>query len=353
VKTSVSVSQMTAAVLRGRENVCIERVEVPEIGRDEVLIRVKVATTCGTDLKVWRQGYHEKMIRPPAFFGHELSGVIAKLGPEVPQRFRVGMRVVPANSAPCNSCYYCRKDQPNLCDDLMFNNGAYAEFIRIPGRIVRENLLEIPDHVSFADASLVEPLACVLRGIDETHVRPGDTVALIGCGPLGLMFVRLLALRGANVIAVAKRPNQAELAAKLGARMTFLSEELTNPVAEVRRYAGNGRGADAVIEAVGSPATWEWAVMMVRRGGTVNLFGGCPRDSKVEIDPTALHYSEITIKSSFHHTPRFVRDALDTIARGQIRSRDFVSEEVALADLPKLFEQMKNRKGEMKVAVIP
>ncbi|MGO9640843.1 MAG: zinc-dependent alcohol dehydrogenase [Candidatus Acidiferrales bacterium] len=351
--TAVSIGQMTAAVLRGRENVCIERVEVPEIRRDEVLVRVKVATTCGTDLKVWRQGYHEKMIRPPAFFGHELSGVIEKLGPDVPERFHAGMRVVPANSAPCNACFYCRKGQANLCEDLLFNNGAYAEFIRIPGRIVRENLLEIPDHVSFADASLVEPLACVLRGIDETQVCPGDTVVLIGCGPLGLMFVRLLTLRGANVIAVAKRASQAEAAAQLGARMTLLSEELADPIAEVRRHVGRGRGADVVIEAVGSPVTWEWAVGMVRRGGTVNLFGGCPRGSKVEIDPTALHYSEITIKSSFHHTPRFVRDALDTIARGEIRARDFVSEEVPLADLPKLFEQLKNRKGEMKVAVIP
>ncbi len=128
------------------------------------------------------------MITPPAVFGHELSGEIEKLGPEVRRDSDVGMRVVPANSAPCHACFFCRKDQPNLCEDLLFNNGAYAEFIRIPGRIVRRNLLEMPDHVSFTDASLVEPLACVLRGIDETDVQPGDTVVLIGCGPHGAAF---------------------------------------------------------------------------------------------------------------------------------------------------------------------
>ena len=135
---------------------------------DEVLVRVQVALTCGTDLKVWKQGFHARMIQPPALFGHELAGVVEETGSAVNGSFRKGMRVVPANSAPCNDCFYCRKGQPNLCEDLLFNNGAYAEYIRIPGRIVRQNMLEIPDGVSFLDAAMVEPLACVLRGIHET-----------------------------------------------------------------------------------------------------------------------------------------------------------------------------------------
>jgi L-iditol 2-dehydrogenase len=177
---------MTAAVLYGREDLKVEEVAIPELADDEVLVRVKVALTCGTDLKVWKRGYHARMITPPAVFGHELAGEVAAVGSAVRGGVRIGMRVVPANSAPCNACLFCRKDRQNLCEDLLFNNGAYAEFVRIPGRIVQQNLLEIPDHVSFRDAAMAEPLACVLRGIEETHVHTGDTAVVVGCGPIGL-----------------------------------------------------------------------------------------------------------------------------------------------------------------------
>ena len=164
---------MNAAVLYGREDMKIERVDIPRVADDEVLVRVEVALTCGTDLKVWKQGFHARMIKPPALFGHELAGVIEEQGRVVNGGVHKGMRVLPANSAPCNTCFFCRKGQPNLCEDLLFNNGAYAEYIRIPGRIVRQNMLEIPEGVSFVDAAMAEPLACVLRGIHETGIRPG------------------------------------------------------------------------------------------------------------------------------------------------------------------------------------
>src|ERR1700680_694652 len=203
---------MTAAVLYGREDMKIERVDIPSVAEDEVLVRVEVALTCGTDLKVWKQGSHPRMIEPPALFGHELAGVIEVKGSAVNREVWPGMRVVPSNSAPCNVCLYCRKGRPNLCEDLLFNNGAYAEYIRIPGRIVRQNMLEIPDSISFSDAALVEPLACVLRGIHETGIHSGDTVVVIGCGPIGLKFIRILSGRGARVIALGKRPNQSRAA---------------------------------------------------------------------------------------------------------------------------------------------
>lgn len=345
--------RMTAAVLYGREDVKVEHVEVPKIGKDDVLVRVHVALTCGTDLKVWRQGFHERMIRPPALFGHELAGVIEETGSAVSGTIRKGMRVVPANSAPCETCFYCRKGQPNLCEDLLFNNGAYAEYIRIPGRIARRNMLEVPDDVSFKDAALVEPLACVLRGIHETNIRPGDTVVVIGCGPIGLGFIRMLTVRGARAIAVGKRPSQMRAAERLGAIAAFDVTALENPVSRVRQLSEGGRGADAVIEAVGRAETWQWALSMVRKGGVVQLFGGCPRGADVKIDPTALHYSEIAIKSSFHHTPRFVREALDAIVRGEVSAADFVTGEAPLSELPGIFQQMKNRNGELKTAIIP
>ena len=344
---------MSAAILYGVEDLKIETVEIPKIEEDEVLVRVKVALTCGTDLKVWKRGYHARMIQPPALFGHELAGVIEETGKRVNGGVRKGMRVFPANSAPCNVCFYCKKGQPNLCEDLLFNNGAYAEYIHIPGRIVRQNMLEIPDGVSFADAAMAEPLACVLRGIHETGIKAGDTAVVIGCGAIGLKFIRILAQRQVRVIAIGKGPSQMDIAKRLGAAAAFDVAEVENPVAAVRQLTEGARGADAVIEAVGRAQTWEWALQIVRKGGTVNLFGGCPSGTEVKIDPAALHYAEITIKSTFHHTPQFIREALDTIARGEIRACDFVTGEVNLNELPKLFQDMKNRNGELKTAVIP
>lgn len=344
---------MTAAVLYGREDLKIETVDIPHLAEDDVLVRVEVALTCGTDLKVWKQGYHARMIQPPALFGHELAGVVETKGSAVNGGVRKGMRVVPSNSAPCNVCLYCRKGQPNLCEDLLFNNGAYAEFIRIPGRIVRQNMLEIPDKVSFVDAAMAEPLACVLRGVHETGILPGDTAVVIGCGPIGLKFIKVLSSRQVRVIALGKRKSQIRAAERLGAIAAFDVTTIENPVNLVRQLSEGGRGTDAVIEAVGSAITWQWAVQMVRKGGTVNLFGGCPRGTQVNFDPAALHYSEITIKSTFHHTPRFIREALETIARGEIRSSDFITGEVPLEELPHVFEHMKHRNGELKTAVIP
>jgi len=344
---------MTAAVLYGREDVKIERVDIPALADDEVLVRVEVALTCGTDLKVWKQGFHARMINPPALFGHELAGVVEEKGNAVNGGVHKGMRVVPSNSAPCNVCLYCRKGQPNLCEDLLFNNGAYAQYIRIPGRIVRQNMLEIPDQVSFLDAAMVEPLACVLRGIHETHVQRGETAVVVGCGPIGLKFIRILSGRGVRVIAIGKRESQMRAAERLGASAVIDVSQVENPIPLVRQLSEEGRGADVVIEAVGTAQTWQWALQMVRKGGIVNLFGGCPRGTEVKIDPGALHYSEITIKSTFHHTPQFIREALATIVRGEVGARDFITGEVPLEELPGVFEHMKHRNGELKTAIIP
>ena len=344
---------MMAAVLYGREDLKIENVAIPSVGPEDLLVRVKVALTCGTDLKVWKQGYHAKMITPPALFGHELAGVVEEAGEAVRDRFPRGMRVVAANSAPCDECFFCLKDNANLCEDLVFNNGAYAEYALIPGRILRRNAMEIPAHLSYVDAALLEPLACVLRGIEETGIRPGDTAVVIGCGPIGLKFIRMMSGRGVHVIAVGKRSSQIKAAERVGASVAIDCSNTDNPVAAVRQATYRKFGADAVIEAVGSSVTWQWAMQMVRCGGTVNLFGGCPRGTKVEFESSALHYSEITIKSSFHHNPRFVREALDAISRGEISARDFVTGEIRLSELPGLFQHMKNRNGQLKVAVLP
>src|SRR5215475_4482936 len=207
---------MMAAVLYGKEHLQVEPVAVPQLGRGDILVKVKVALTCGTDVKVFRRGYHARMIVPPAVFGHELAGDVVALGDGVTD-FAEGDRVVAANSAPCEACYFCKRGLQNLCEDLLFNNGAYAEYIRIPARIVERNTYRIPAHVGYHDAALVEPLACVVRGFEETQPQEGDTMAIIGLGPIGLMFVKLAKLRGCRVIAVGRRKTQLDRAAQLGA----------------------------------------------------------------------------------------------------------------------------------------
>jgi len=344
---------MRAAVLYGKEDVRLESVAVPEIGPGELLVRVRAALTCGTDVKVFRRGYHAKMITPPALFGHELAGDVAAVGEGVTQ-FAIGDRVVAANSAPCDECFFCRRGQQNICEDLLFNNGAYAEFIRIPARIVEMNTYAIPAQLEYRDAALVEPLACALRGLDECDVRAGDTVAIMGLGPIGLMFVRLARYAfGARVIAIARRLEQVDRAMVLGAHEGILMDDPDVLAAAVRSHT-SGRGADVVIEATGQPEAWELATQLVRRGGIINFFGGCAAGAKVGLDTGLLHYSEITCKSSFHHTPANVGRALEWIADGAVTARHIVNHEQPLAELPQVLEDLaRRRNGQIKTAIIP
>jgi L-iditol 2-dehydrogenase len=344
---------MTAAVLHGKEDVQIEQVPVPIPGEGEVLIQVQVALTCGTDLKVYRRGYHAKMIVPPSLFGHEQAGVIEEVGPGV-KFFRKGMRVVALNSAPCGVCFFCSKHQENLCEDLLFNNGAYAEYIRIPRRIVERNMLQIPVEVSYQEAAMTEPLACVLRGLQETGVEPGDSVAVLGAGPIGLMFVQVAKAIGCNVIAVVKRDGQVTAARQMGADDVVQLGRVEDPIRAVRALSRENRGADVVIEAVGRPESWQWAVEMVRKGGTVNFFGGCAAGTKVEIDTNLLHYSELTLKATFHHTPATVRRAFALIAGKKVRPTEYITGEEPLSRLNEVLRhQMLHRNGDIKTAIIP
>ncbi|HYG98986.1 MAG TPA: zinc-binding dehydrogenase [Terriglobales bacterium] len=344
--------QMTAAVLYGKEDVKIEQVPIPRVADGEVLIKVHVALTCGTDLKVYQRGYHARMIVPPALFGHELAGVIEEVGAGV-KNFRKGQRVVALNSAPCGQCFYCSRHQENLCQDLLFNNGAYAEYIKVPRRIVETNMLAIPANVTYEEAAMVEPLACVLRGLHETGVEIGDTVAVMGGGPIGLMFMQVAKLTGCNVIAVVKRDSQVAFAKRLGADEIVQITQVHDPVEVVRALTPDRRGADVVIEAVGRTDAWESAIEMVRRGGTVNFFGGCASGTKVRLDTQRLHYSEITLKATFHHTPESVRKAFALIAEKKIKGTDYITGEAPLSSLNSVLRHMLNRNGDIKTAIIP
>ena len=322
---------MKAAVLYGKEDVRVEEVDERALRPGEVRIQIEASLTCGTDLKVFKRGYHAKMIVPPAVFGHELAGTLCETRDA---QWNTGERVVVANSAPCGDCFYCRNRQENLCDDLLFLNGAYAESIVVPARLVEKNLLRLQPATEFRDAALVEPLACVVQGVQDTHLRAGQRVLVIGSGPIGLMFVALAKQLGCTVTVSGRGPERLEAARRLGA----------DRVVE----AGTGNAApfpadltfDVVIEAVGKPETWEAAVRLVRKGGTVNFFGGCPSGTTVSLDTARIHYSNLTLLASFHHTPGTIRRALEFVESGLVRAGDFVDGECPLAELPSLFQSM-------------
>jgi L-iditol 2-dehydrogenase len=326
---------MKAAVLYGKEDVRVEEVTPALLKSGEVRVRIEAALTCGTDLKVFKRGYHAKMIVPPAVFGHELAGVISES--QAPE-WHVGERVAAANSAPCGECFYCRNKQQNLCDNLLFLNGAYAESIVVPPRLVQKNLLRLKPETDFRDAALVEPLACVVQGIEDTRLRAGQNVLVLGAGPIGLMFVALTKHLGCDVTVAGRRAPRLEAARRLGVTNVIDIGDGQNLVAKIREASKTQ--FDAVIEAVGRPEVWESAVQLVRKGGTVNFFGGCPSGTTVTLDTTLLHYSNLTLLASFHHTPHTIRRALEFIEAGVIHSRDFVDGESSLTDLPALLKSM-------------
>ncbi len=347
---------MLAAVLYGSEDLRMERIPVPGIGPGELLLRVGAALTCGTDLKVYRRGYHAMMLKPPVVFGHELAGVVAKVGAGV-KKFSVGDRVLPLNSAPCDACYFCRHNQQNLCEDLLFSNGAYAQYMRIPARIVEKNTLMVADGLPLDHAPMTAPLAGVVRGMEESGARAGDTMAVIGAGPIGLMFIHAAHLNGLRVIAAVKREDQIAAARRFGAAEVVRIADGVDTISAVRKLTENGRGADVVIEAVAHPATWEQAVGMVRKGGVVNFFGGPPSGTVVGLDTNRLHYGDITLKASFHLTPASARTAFAMIAGRQFNAAGFITRTAPLDELPNVFARMMTRSAEkshdIKTAIFP
>ena len=277
------------------------------------------------------------MIVPPAVFGHEMAGTIAEVAADV-KGWGVGERVVVANSAPCGSCFYCRQQQENLCDNLLFLNGAYAESIVIPARLVERNLLRLQPGTSFCDAALTEPLACVVQGVRDCKLHESQRVVVIGSGPIGLMFTALARHIGCEVTVAGRGEQRLERARRLGASSAIEIPREADLAVALR--AQTNAVFDVVVEAVGQPATWEAAVKLVRKGGIVNLFGGCATGTTVTFDTALLHYSNLTVLASFHHTPGTIRQALSYIEKGLIKASDFVDGECALDDLPALFTSM-------------
>jgi L-iditol 2-dehydrogenase len=314
-----------ALIFHGPGDLRLEDVSRPEPREeDDVVVQVEVALTDGTDLKAFRRG-HPVLLGPlPSPFGHEFCGIDV----------RTGRRVVAANSAPCGDCAPCRRGQETLCEHLLpLLNGAYAELLLVPARIARTNLLRVPPGIAPEVAAMVEPLACCLHGVEQAGVRPGDTVAVVGAGPIGLMLCACVADAGAAAVVVGGRHGRRALASAFGA------------------VPGDGVRADVVVEAAGTVEAWSDALRLVRPGGTVLAFGGLPRDARVEIDPYRVHYEQVSLRGAFHHTPRHVRAALAFLGSGTYPFERLVTHQIGLEGVAALFSDPPD--DYLKAAVVP
>ena len=342
---------MKAALLYGVGDLRVENIEKPKVGHGEVLVRVKAATTCGTDLKIFQRGYVSGVIRLPTVFGHEWAGDVVEVGEGVAW-LKEGMRVRAGNSSPCLRCRMCQKQQYNLCEDMMWLWGAYAEYIKVPSRIVMLNTQRIPAHVSYEEAAVTEPLACVLHGLEKADIKMGDTIAIIGAGPIGLLHLIAAKKMGAGKIIISDLVDERlQLASRLGADETINAKD--EDTIEKTKQLTEGYGADVVIEAIGLPATWEQALKMVRKGGTVLEFGGCPPETQIKVSTEQLHYGETTILGTFHATPAHFKKALNLIASGTLNVKPLVTRKMRLDNIKEAFRILTTSKSDIKIAIIP
>lgn len=343
--------KMKAAMLYGIKDLRIEKVEVPTLGPGEVLAKVKAATTCGTDVKILNRGYVEDIVSYPMPFGHEWSGIVTEVGPEV-EKLQIGDRVRAGNSAPCYICPMCTEGKYNLCMNRTWLWGAYAEYIKIPNEIVAHNSQTFPASIEFEEAAVAEPLACVLHGSERARIDAGESVVIIGAGPIGLLHLQVAAMKRVERILVSDLIDERlEVARHLGADETINSNR--EDLATVVREMTNGLGVDIVIESVGVPQTWMQALRLVKPGGRVLEFGGCPPGTSIEVDTELMHYGEITVMGSFHAKPEEFERALQLIVEKQIDAKSLITRRMGLEDIPRAFQILSTSKTDLKIAIIP
>jgi len=338
-----------AQVFYGPGDLRYEEVPVPEPGPGEVLLRVEAALTCGTDVKTLRRGHPVMIPKLPTVFGHELAGTVAAVGSGV-SGVRVGERAVAANSAPCGDCPPCRRGQANLCDDLLFVNGAYAEYITLPPRLVARNLVPVPAAAPASRVAFAEPVACCLHAVEVADIRPGDPVAVFGHGPLGLLLGLLAQKAGGRVLLAGKAGPRLAIAGRLGFAACLDVTATSDPVGVVRDAAG--AGVRCAIDATGRPEAWEQAIGVVDKGGSVVFFGGCAPGTSIRLDTRRVHYEELRLLGVFHHTPALIRRAVGLLADGTLDPTPLVTHEMGLAAVPDALALM-SRGEALKVLIDP
>lgn len=344
------MSTMRAMVFHGPGDLRAEEIPVPVPGPGEVLLRIDAALTCGTDVKTLRRGHPVMIPKVPTVFGHEFAGTVAAVGRGV-RVVRGGDRLVVANSAPCGECRLCLAGRPNLCDDLLFVNGAYGEFIALPPRLVARNVVLLGDQIPAARAAFAEPLACALLAVERARVESGQSVAVFGHGPLGCLLAMVAAARKAQVVLVGKAGWRLDRVKTLGIGECVDATGSGDVVAEVRALSG-GRGADVTFDATGRPEVWEQAVDAVGRGGSVVFFGGCAAGTSISLDTRRVHYEELTLLGAFHHTPETIRRSVELMEAREVVPDGLLSHRMRLDEVPKALAMM-SRGEALKVLIEP
>jgi L-iditol 2-dehydrogenase len=338
---------MRQAILRGPR--ALDLVETPEPmpGPGEVVVRIRAALTCGTDLKTYRRG-HPRLIYGP--FGHEATGDVARVGDGV-DGFAVGQAVMFVPTAGCGVCSACRRGFDNLCrtqfDEIAL--GAYGDYLRLPPRIVQRHLFRKPETLSYLEAAFLEPLACVVHGWRRSEPLAGGVVAVIGLGPIGILHVHEARRRGHEVVAVGRRRESLALAAEAGAQ--HLVDATRDDAGRAIRSVVSA-GADLVIECTGSIDVWEAAPQWAAPGGRVLLFGGLAEGSAPAFDATQLHYEEIDLTSAFHFRTADVHEALRLLTTGEIRPGHLITAHRPLDGIREVFADLDRGAG-TKYAVLP
>jgi L-iditol 2-dehydrogenase len=341
---------MRAMVFHGPGDLRDEQVPVPEPAAGEVVLKIDAALTCGTDVKTLRRGHPVMIPRLPTVFGHEFAGRIAAVGAGV-HGVREGDHAVAANSAPCRLCPLCLAGRPNLCEDLLFVNGAYGEFIALPSRLVAGNLVRLDPATPAARAAFAEPLACALAGVERAQVDGGQTVVVFGHGPLGCLLAMVAAARKARVILVGKRGWRLDQVRRLGIAEVLDATASADIVADLKA-ATAGRGAEVTIDATGRPEVWRQAMDAVGRGGCVVFFGGCAPGTTVSVDTRRAHYEELALLGAFHHTPELIRRAVELLEANTIEPEALITQRMGLGGVREALELMATGKA-LKVLIEP
>lgn len=336
-----------AALLYKPGDLRIEDVPFEPLRPGELRVQIGAATTCGTDKKTYLRGHPVLIKTYPARIGHEMAGTVTEISEGVVQ-FQVGDRVVIPNSAPCKNCFFCEKAQPNLCENLVLVNGAYAESLVVPKQIVKNNLCKIPDSLSFEEAALTEPLACVLHACDHVGIQAHETVVILGTGPMAYLFVQVLKAREAKPIVVGRNPERLQFFSR---HADIIDNTKSDWEKQVQKFT-TPYGADITIESVGRPELWEKALQLVRKGGRVCLYGGCPKGTSCSLDTYRLHYEEIAVSGVFHHTPQSIKKALHLLTKNHIDTKPFLEEKRTLQDLPQILAGT-DPKNAMKYVIKP
>jgi len=331
-------------------DVRVEEMARPEPGPGEILLRVLSCGLCGTDLAKYRH----RLVPPGTVLGHEVAGEIAAVGEDV-TAFKPGDRVISLHHIPCFACAACRHKNYSMCASWkpnQFSPGGFAEYVRIGARAVQHGVRLIPVRLDPDTATLVEPLACCLRGFRRSPIMPGDTVVVIGAGTAGLLHVQLARFHGAGrVISIDLMPERLQKALTLGADAVINANE-QDPADGVRK-ATHGAGADLIITAVGNPKVVEQALGMARDGGRVNVFAECPPDSRIAIDPNLMYRREVILMGSYSSSPYEFTDALWMIESGRIGAGELISHRMPLEQLQHAMEMAVGAENCLKIIIKP